>query len=125
MTRKLIQFGTVVLAVSVLATAAGAEQYASDYNLPYGMNYGADTLGYMPSGRDLNNNRVVVNGMILQGGDLSSVSGAGYMADGASMFGGTPLAIGNQLNVITNGNWNTVIIDSTQINNGDIIANGQ
>lgn len=125
MTPKLIQFGTVALAIAVWASAASAEQYASDYNLPYGMNYGADTLGYMPSGRDTNNNRVVVNGMILQGGDLSSISGAGYMADGMSMFGGTPLAIGNQLNVITNGNWNTVIIDSTQINNGDIIANGQ
>ena len=32
---------------------------------------------------------------------------------------GTGTAIGNQLNVITNGNYNTVIIDSTQINNGD------
>ena len=27
--------------------------------------------------------------------------------------------MGNQLNVITQGNWNTVIVNSTQINNGN------
>ena len=30
--------------------------------------------------------------------------------------------MGNSLNVITQGSWNTVIIDSTQINTGDISA---
>ena len=40
---------------------------------------------------------------------------------------GTGTAVGNQLNVITNGNNNTVIIDSTQINNGDqnVFLNGE
>jgi holdfast attachment protein HfaA len=40
---------------------------------------------------------------------------------------GSGTAIGNQLNVVTNGNNNTVIIDSTQINNGDqsVVLNGE
>lgn len=40
---------------------------------------------------------------------------------------GTGTAVGNQLNVITTGNYNTVIIDSTQINNGDqtVVLNGE
>ena len=40
---------------------------------------------------------------------------------------GSGTAIGNQLNVVTNGSYNTVIIDSTQINNGDqsVVLNGE
>ena len=40
---------------------------------------------------------------------------------------GSGTAVGNQLNVITNGSNNTIIIDSTQINNGDqtVILNGE
>jgi holdfast attachment protein HfaA len=36
-------------------------------------------------------------------------------------------AVGNQLNVITQGSWNTVIVDSTQINNGNqtTVLNGK
>jgi holdfast attachment protein HfaA len=50
-----------------------------------------------------------------------SIAGAG--------FGGitTGTAIGNQLNVITQGNWNTVIVNSTQTNNGNqsTVLNGK
>ena len=42
------------------------------------------------------------------------------------LFGGgvgaNASAIGNQLNVNVSGQWNTVIVNSTQINNGDINA---
>jgi holdfast attachment protein HfaA len=41
---------------------------------------------------------------------------------GSGLGGSSAQAIGNQLNVITQGNYNTVIVDSTQINNGDISA---
>ena len=40
---------------------------------------------------------------------------------------GSGTAVGNQLNVITNGSNNTIIIDATQINNGDqsVVLNGE
>jgi holdfast attachment protein HfaA len=38
-------------------------------------------------------------------------------------FSGTGTAIGNQLNVNTSGSFNTVIVNSTQINNGDQTVN--
>ena len=43
------------------------------------------------------------------------------MGTGAGFGGAT--AIGNNLTVITQGSWNTVIVNSTQINNGDVTAN--
>ena len=45
---------------------------------------------------------------------------------GVGMLGQSQ-AVGNQLNVITNGNYNTIIIDNTQINNGDqtAVLNGE
>ena len=43
-----------------------------------------------------------------------ATAGAGF---GSGVAQGT--AVGNQLNVITQGNWNTVIVNSTQINNGN------
>ena len=51
-----------------------------------------------------------------------STAGAGF---GAGIASGT--AVGNQLNVITQGSWNTVIVNSTQINNGNqtTVLNGK
>jgi len=37
--------------------------------------------------------------------------------------GSNATAIGNQLNVNVTGRYNTVIVNSTQINNGDVNAN--
>ena len=51
------------------------------------------------------------------GRSVKGLSGAGF--SGGSYSG---QAIGNQLNVITNGNYNTVIVNSTQINNGNQTA---
>ena len=66
-----------------------------------------------PSTRDENGNRVIINGHMELEGTLTG----GLMDDY-----GSAQAIGNQLNVVTQGNYNTVIIDSTQINNGDVSA---
>ncbi len=55
------------------------------------------------------------------GADQSSFSfGAASAFAGAGAGGST--AIGNSLNVITQGSNNVVIVDSTQINNGDVVA---
>jgi holdfast attachment protein HfaA len=70
-----------------------------------------------PATRDENGNRVIVNGRMEMEGILT-----GGLQDTFATGIGAASAVGNQLNVITQGNYNTVIVDSTQINNGDITA---
>lgn len=102
----------------------------SDFERPFGFGFGEETQPFDPSSRDVNGNRLIVDGRIITGDDLSSfttstlatggqsLSGAGF----GGQFSGNTTAIGNQLNVITQGSFNTVIVDSTQINNGDQTA---
>ena len=40
-----------------------------------------------------------------------------------SVGGAGSTAIGNNLVVITQGSWNTVIVNSNQVNNGNVTAN--
>ncbi len=81
------------------------------------------------STRDANGNRLIVNGMIqtgasayssASGGVSSSYSGVGGTNGGTAVGGST--AIGNSLNVVVQGNWNTVIVNSRQTNNGNVNA---
>jgi len=130
-----------------LADTAGAQvTSASDYNHPFGMSQGQENAPVDPSLRDANGNLTLVNGQFtscpmcqstgLQAmGSLglsslaasntvvsgASVTTTGAGAGGASMMG-TASAIGNQLNVVTEGNNNTVIVNSKQINNGNQTA---
>lgn len=108
-------------AASVALAAPAAAQSAerlSDFERPFGLGYGAAEDPIEASTRDPNGNRLIVNGRMVLG--QSSLSGG--LMDFDSGLGGQSMAIGNQLNVVTQGNWNTVIIDSTQINNGDVTA---
>jgi len=124
----------LALALAGHASASAQGEGLSSYERPYGMGYGQEERpisGY--NLRDGKGNLTITNGLI-QGG-----SGLGYGLNtqwgqtdgffGATGFGNanTGTAIGNQLNVITQGNYNTVIIDSTQTNNGDqtAILNGE
>lgn len=118
--------GTLLLAGT--GQASGFSDAAS-YNHPYGMAAGQETQAITPSLRDANGNMSVVNGQITsssfsqQSGvqsASSSVSSSGSSGS-SSMFGGAT-AIGNSLNVITTGSNNTVIVTSTQTNNGDQTA---
>lgn len=106
------------LAVILAASGAANAQTPSrlgDFERPVGFEFGGFDDPIEASTRDPNGNRTVINGRIMQGqGSLF-----GGLMDGD---GGDPFAVGNQLNVVTQGNWNTVIIDSTQINNGDVTA---
>ena len=81
------------------------------------------------STRDANGNRLVVNGIIqtgasayssASGGVSSSYSGVGGSNGGTAIGGST--AIGNSLNVVVQGNHNTVIVNSRQTNNGTVTA---
>ena len=68
---------------------------------------------------------MIVDGVMLTGADQSNFSrtSSGSL-DAISGVGGlgSSTAIGNNLSVITQGNYNTVIVNSTQTNNGNVSA---
>jgi len=133
MTGEMISKAAMILGIAALAApdmaaaqsagSSGAAQFQAGYQ---GARYttARPTTG---STRDVNGNRLIVNGIIqsgasaysqASGGAASAYSGAGNGSTGIA--GAT--AIGNSLNVVVQGNWNTVIVNSTQTNTGDITA---
>ncbi len=119
----------LVLAVAGVAQAQSMETNSAGFNAGYGRTAGSENHVVQYSTRDANGNRVIVDGVMLTGADqsvyssshssgsLDSYAGVG----GYGSYGGST-AIGNNLTVITQGNNNTVIVNSTQTNNGDITA---
>ena len=116
---------TLLLATAVasFATAAFAGGYdnSSNYN---GIGSGQNNAPVTSSLRDANGNLEVVDGKITSS-SFGEVGGVQSFNPGSSGVGGnsSATAIGNQLNVVTMGSNNIVIVDSTQINNGDQNAN--
>ncbi len=130
-----IRIALVLLAGAALTTAAQAADYstASNYNAPYGMQAGQENAPPNASLRDANGNLTVVNGAFTSAnfgpsaGASAAGSGAGSAFSGAGTNGasstmGAATAIGNQLNVVTLGNNNTVVVNATQTNNGNQTA---
>ena len=63
----------VLLAASAVSTASAQEASSmSQFERPYGYAYGSEDSAYSASTRDLNNNRVVINGMIGGGTGLGT-----------------------------------------------------
>jgi holdfast attachment protein HfaA len=111
-----------LLAVALLATPAFADPIPSgtgDVERAFGMDWESFDTPIDPATRDENGTRTIVNGRMEIEGTLTGGIMDGF---GSGLGGASAQAIGNQLNVITQGNYNTVIVDSTQINNGDISA---
>ncbi|MEZ5997818.1 MAG: holdfast anchoring protein HfaA [Hyphomonas sp.] len=113
----------LALAAAGLVPAATAQEagYLAEFEQAYGWDYGSEDRPYDGTNtRDELGNRVIINGLINGGSTLGSglYTGWGQTEGGAGMIG-SGMAVGNQLNVVTNGSFNTIIIDSTQINNGD------
>lgn len=114
-----------------------AVQHSGYFETHYGWNPYELTRPYEPGTRDANGNRFIQDGRILtnggfstlQGGLVSNDYGSQYGSYHGGGFGGSSVsnAVGNQLNVTTYGDNNTVIVNSTQINHGDqtIILNGE
>ena len=130
-------FAIAAISAVLGATLPGSAALAADfsdlgsYNRPYGMTQGQETQPSDPSLRDANGNLTVVNGqftsstMSQQSGVQragTTLNGSGGSGGSGAMFGGAT-AIGNSLNVITNGSNNTVIVTSTQTNKGNQEAN--
>ncbi|WP_339871004.1 holdfast anchoring protein HfaA [uncultured Brevundimonas sp.] len=123
----------LMLVVLGLPAPAAAQSTGSSSAATYQAGYGGSryTTARAQTGstRDANGNRLIVNGLIqngasayssASGGVSSSYSGAGNTG-GLNAIGGAS-AIGNSLNVVVQGSHNTVIVNSTQTNNGAITA---
>jgi holdfast attachment protein HfaA len=115
------------LALCGAAQAQSMSSNSASYNAGYGRTAGQENRAVNPAMRDANGNLVIVDGLLLRGEDQSTFAsaGAGGAVDtfaGVGAVGGTPTAIGNNLVVITQGNYNTVIVNSQQTNTGDVSA---
>jgi len=118
-----------LLAVPAVAAAQSAgSSSAGTYQAGYGNARYATARSQTRSTRDAGGNRLIVDGIIqagasawssASGGVSSSFSGAG--GTGGTTIGGST-AIGNSLNVVVQGNHNTVVVNSSQVNNGDVTA---
>lgn len=126
-------FGLAALAACTIAGSAAAQTMdanSASFNGGWGRYPGQENHAIDVSTRDENGNRVIVDGIIQDGSEDSTyteTSGAGTTYSGAGSRrgrgrGGNATAIGNNLQVITQGNYNTVIVNSTQINNGNVTA---
>jgi len=129
---KPLSLTSVLAAILFAGTAhAGSLGDASSFNTPFGMS--SNSSGNQPidpSLRDSNGNLTMVNGQF-----TSSAFAQAYGMTSATSLGNTPgaagsgaafggaTAIGNQLNVVTVGSGNTVIVNADQTNNGDQTAN--
>ena len=118
------------LSLSLTAgTAAHAQNSGSAALSQYQSGYGASryTTARSTTGstRDSNGNRLVVNGLIQNGASAYSSTttgvGSGQTANSRTTLG-SATAIGNSLNVVVQGNNNTVVVNSTQTNNGTVQA---
>ncbi len=112
----------ILIGAVMIATPAFADPIPSgtgDVERAFGMNWESFDTPINPATRDANGNRTIVNGRMAIEGALTGGIMDGF---GSGLGVSSAQAIGNQLNVITQGNYNTVIVDSTQINNGDISA---
>lgn len=119
--KRLYKIGLALsLSAAVLAGAATASAQPPEgpggLERGYGMGYDSFDNPISVGTRDENGNRLIVDGRLMPTSSLS-----GGLMDSASGLGSAQ-AIGNQLTVVTQGSWNTVIVDSTQINTGDISA---
>ncbi|HWA91741.1 MAG TPA: holdfast anchoring protein HfaA [Rhizomicrobium sp.] len=122
---KTLLLATVATAFASPAFAGGYDQSAN-YNTPTGMSSTAMNAPVSSSLRDANGNLEVVDGKIASStfGTIGSAGGGvGSSYSGVAGANSSATAIGNQLNVVTMGSNNIVIVDSTQINNGDQNAN--
>ena len=119
----------VGVALPGLAQAQTLDANSASFNAGYGRVAGSENHVVEYSTRDANGNRVIVDGVMLTGADQSVYSSShssgsldSYSGVGGMGGYGSSTAIGNNLTVITQGNNNTVIVNSNQINNGAITA---
>jgi holdfast attachment protein HfaA len=125
-----------LLALLSLPAQAQAASVSGEFERPFGFAPGQETQSFDANTRDANGNRLILDGRIMAGIDQSTLSTASASASswaqataGAGFSGNAAqgTSIGNQINVITHGNFNTVIVNATQTNTGNqtTVLNGQ
>lgn len=119
--------------LSSAASAQAPQSNPSEWNRPYGQSHQDGAQPYAGA-RSRAGNRVVINGIIQTGVGVSAQASA-FAQGSVSLDGGVQngagagyvfhqaTAIANQLNVVVNGNYNTVVVNSRQINSGPVTAN--
>ncbi|HWW12270.1 MAG TPA: holdfast anchoring protein HfaA [Brevundimonas sp.] len=120
----------ILLAAAALPVAAQAQSAGSSSMGTYTSGYGGARYSTAQpqtgSTRDSNGNRLIVNGIIQSGASAYSSTSGGvgnnYTGAGRGQTIGGSTAIGNSLNVVVQGNHNTVIVNSSQVNNGNVTA---
>jgi holdfast attachment protein HfaA len=124
--RLLASAAALAAALFGCASAASAQSYnSSQFNSGYGGGSGSNfNRGVDVSTRDANNNQIYINGRMdaPAGSVFSNSSGTSRASSSGVGGGGLATAIGNNLNVVVQGSFNRVVVDSTQINNGDVTA---
>ncbi len=109
-----------------VASAAGAQTMttsSASFNAGYGRTAGQENQAVNVQMTDVNGNLLVENGLIKGAASGSIFAGvSGGVEANFSGAGGSASAIGNNLNVVVQGNNNTVIVTSTQVNNGAVTA---
>mgnify|MGYP007009436920 CR=1 FL=1 len=123
----------LALAIPAMAQAqSSGSSGAGQFQAGYGGSRYTTARAQSGSTRDANGNRLIVDGLIQSGassysaqsgGVSSSFGGSGYGSNGrgGTTIGGST-AIGNNLNVVVQGNHNTVIVNSRQVNTGNVTA---
>jgi len=112
-------------ALALTGGAAGAQTMSANsasYNAGYGRYAGQENRPVEVSSRDANGNLVIVNGIIGGASAFADVAASASAGAGAGVGTGGATAIGNNLVVITQGDNNTVIVDSIQKNTGAVTA---
>jgi holdfast attachment protein HfaA len=129
--KRLTAAAVAATALAALASQAGAQTMTTNsasFNGGYGRYNGQENRPINVDTTDANNNTVLINGLFqassssIFGGASARLSGAADSFSGAGGLGGSATAIGNNLNVVVQGSYNTVIVQSQQTNNGDITA---
>ncbi|AYG96224.1 holdfast attachment protein HfaA [Brevundimonas naejangsanensis] len=116
-------------AADASAQAAGSAG-AGQFQAGYGASRYTTARPSQGTTRDANGNRLVVNGIIQSGASSYSSTSSGVSSSGSINGSGNgsgtnisgATAIGNNLNVVVQGNRNTVVVNSTQNNTGNITA---
>lgn len=124
--RRLALAATLLLAAPGLAWAQSASSSLSQFH----NGYAASGLSSLESPvnvstRDANGNLVLTDGVISSAGagSVFASTGVGSSSSGAgSSATGTASAIGNNLSVNVSGNYDTVIVNASQVNNGSVSA---
>jgi holdfast attachment protein HfaA len=124
-TRLLRRASAGALLSVLVAGAAQAQTFSTnsaEFNGGYGRGPGTENLPIDVDTRDARGNRLIVDGLVQEtdeDGTWSRKNGRG------AAYGSGATAIGNNLVVVTQGNWNTVVVNSTQTNNGNVTAKSQ